>query len=360
MWLANGLSAQSCPAAPLSTAGDAAARYDGPYYYRGRPYGHEAVAGPFDLFLNKSFATAWTEKKSRRIFDFPYGWSAVGDALRRPFAAIERGEGLGEFLTTQILPFEIDSDAAWYTHYLGHIIEGGIHSRRMREWLVARGVPAAGLLAGLATMASSVLNEAYEVSDMTVGSASTVADLYVFDPIGILLFVNDDVARFFACTVGFNVWVGQPSIMTSTGELRNNSNFLVLKPRWEVIPRVSPFFWTGIGVQAGATFHADHGYDVSLGIGTDTRRIISNRFTGNERVLVDFSTGIFVDREGSLLATLYFSKIGDRMLTANVYPGVVKLAGGTFGAWAQLTEDKRFRFGISNRYGWGAGLGFGR
>jgi hypothetical protein len=76
---------------------------------------------------------------------------------------------------------------------------------------------------------------------------------------------------------------------------------------------------------------------------------------------VDFlpTGGIFVDRGGSLLASLNVSGIRDRILSLNVYPGVIGGARLGFGGWLVVGEGPRLEVGLTNRRLLGLGLGLG-
>ncbi len=338
---------------------DARDREAGPYFYKGLSYGSDAYMGPLDVILNKGFALSQTDADNRKIFDYPYGVRGVGHALAHPVAAIERGGGWWQFISTEILPLSYSLEAnKWYTNYVGHVIEGGIHMRRLAEWYEAHGVPLPGLLASATSTAAAFLNEFYEQPGSVLGSAGTVADLYVFDLAGILLFSWDEGARFFAQNLHANVWTGQASIALPSGEVENNANYLHFKLPLPVISNTSLFFWTGIGAQMGATFHRPNGLDVSVAVGNDAKRMSVDPITGVESATLALSAGLFVDRNGSLLASAHVSKIQHRVVKLNVDPGVIPALGG-FGAWLVMNKDREFRIGISNRYWLGAGVGWG-
>jgi hypothetical protein len=49
----------------------------------------------------------------------------------------------------------------------------------------------------------------------------------------------------------------------------------------------------------------------------------------------------------------------DRSLAIDVFPGVIRIAGTTIGAWFQFDRDYRPYFGITGRNTGGLGLGVG-
>lgn len=333
---------------------------DGPFFYQGLPYGNDAYTGPLDIILNTGYSLAQTDRHSREVLTYSYGFRHVRNSLLHPVRAIERGGGWWDFVRKEMLPLSIKKDdVKWYTNYTGHIIEGGIRTRRMQEWYTAHRVPLPGLMAGATTMAAAFLNELYEHPNDTAGVAGTVADLYFFDMAGIVVFSFDGVARFFARRVHANVWTGQASFAYPSGEIQNNGNYLYAKSPWRVIGNASLFYWTGMGAGIGLTFHRSDGLDVSVAVGRDAKRMSVDPVTGEESAdLSSYATTLFVDRNESLLFSVHLSQVQHRLLKINVFPGTLPLLG-QFGAWAVVTHDFQFRFGISHS-GWlGAGVGLG-
>ena len=236
------------------------------------------------------------------------------------------------------------------------MIEGGITNRKMTEWFDARGMPAPWLFTGITSISASLLNEAYESQGRTQGAAAAAVDLYVFDPLGTLLFSSDRVAGFFANTPNARVWPGQATFALPSGELLNNANHLIMK--LPVLPGdgASLFFRRGIGGHLGLTLHGSDAPDWSLGYGADDSRQNVDPATGVESVDLAWSGGLYVDRNGSLLASLSVSRLQERAPTLNLYPGVVH---DDFGAWMNLTLHGRLQLGLTSRSWVGAGLGLG-
>jgi hypothetical protein len=129
---------------------------EGPYFWHGTRAGTDAYAGPFDVLLNKGFATAQWPQSSRDIFDYPYGWSATVQSLTDPQRAMSNSGGWWRVLGNELFPF---SDSgwkswAWAPNYYGHLLEGGIASRRLTEWYEGQGVAHPAWMAGLTTWAA--------------------------------------------------------------------------------------------------------------------------------------------------------------------------------------------------------------
>jgi hypothetical protein len=335
------------------------------YFYTGLP-GSDDYVGPIDVLLNKGFNFAQAENRTRRIFEAKYSTEHLWNSVAHPFESIQNTGGWGEFFKDQILPvgalqwirsgfrWEEADNMTWYPNYMGHFIEGGITSRRLAEKFRAQGIPYASTIAGATTVAAAMVNEMYTHGEISQGTGGTVADLYVFDLGGVLIFSLDPVARFFAQKLHATVWTGQAALTLPRGELANNANNLVFKFPMPWTDAASIFFRTGIGSHLGVTAHLDGGYDLSFGFGADASRQNLDPVTGAESVDIRMSSSSYLDRGGSLLASIHWSEVDHRLLTFNVYPGVFHR---DFGAWLAVEQEGAFQFGLSHRLALGLALG---
>lgn len=337
------------------------------YFYADRP-GSDRYVGPLDVILNKGFNMAQAVNRDRDIFSARYGWAHVRNSILHPDRSIEANRGWGDWLEEQIVPVRalewirsgFDWGAAdnmtWFPNYFGHFIEGGITHRRLAEKLHDEGIPAAYLVAGVTTMGAAVINEAYTHPTLSRGTGGTVADLYVFDLGGVIAFSFDPVARFFAETLHANVWPSQAALAFPGPVLANNANNLIFKIPVPFVDPISVFVRTAVGSHAGATLHLGDGLDVSLGFGADTERQNIDPETGAESVDLRLSSSLYVDRGGSVLASLYWSEVDHRRLSLNVYPGVLH---ADLGAWVVVAHDGSLQAGLTHRLALGLGLGAG-
>ena len=362
-------------AAPLRAQWDAPvdtmALADDVFFYRDLPFGSDRVTGPFDVLLNKGFAFGLASNRDGRIFEYNMGWEHVRRSTGDPFGQIERAGGWGEFLKTQLLPLNLfewigngfdwadAGDLGWYPNYLGHLVEGGITHRRLSEWYQSRGFNRAHatILAGATTMAASVINEAYTHPDeiQQDGSAATVADLYFFDPLGVILFSFDGPARFFAENLGATVWPGQATL-TPAGVLLNTWNHLIFK--LDVLPGddLDLFVRTGVGGYLGVTWNRPNGVDISVGAGVDADEQKLSERSGLETVRTTPGAGVFIDRYGSLLASVMVGAAEERAFAVNLYPGIIH---PDFGMFMEVGHHGLVRFGVSSGWTMGVGLGLG-
>jgi hypothetical protein len=327
-------------------------------FYRDVTYGNLSSMGPFDVMLNKGFAVAQFQNRSRKIFDYDYGTRHVWDALTDPLGAIRRHGGWGTFVRKELLPLELDpTEWKWAPNYFGHVMEGGITFRRLAEWYQARGVPGSVLLAAATTYGAALMNESYSHPGYRRGTPATVADLLFFDPLGMILFSRDDVSRFFADRLGATVWTGQAAV-TPSGELVNNGNNLILKLP-SPFAGTSTFVRTGLAFTVGLTFHGADDLDLSVAFGVEGEQQKVDPDTGEETPTVGWGGGVYWDRGGSLLASVVVSQVRHRFVTVNVYPGVVPAWGGRLGGWLLVRRGGSLRFGISLRRALGLGIAGG-
>jgi len=355
VFVAAGVSAQSEPA-------------DSAYFYHGLP-GSDQYVGPLDMVLNYGFNFAQVENRDRRILQASYGTEHVWNSIVHPIESIEGSGGWGDFFTEQVLPIQavnwiksgFDWRAAenmtWYPNYFGHFVELGIMSRRYAEKLRAQGVPHATVIAGTSTMMAGVMAELYTHPGFYDGTGATVADLYVFDLGGVLVFTNfDTVARFFARKLNATVWPSQAALTLPHGDLANNANNLIFKIPLPFQDRVSLFLRTAVGAHVGATVHLDGGYDLSVGVGQEATRQVNDPDAHTERVDIAGSASLYLDRGGSLLGAVYWSRNHHRLLSFNVYPGILH---DDFGAWLTVLHHGGVQLGLTHRLALGLGAGWG-
>lgn len=332
--------------------------------YTDRGFGSDAWGGPFDLLFNKGFAVAQWENRNRRIFDHDYGWGVVASSVRDPAGAVERAGGWREVLLVQALPFYWGGtrNPQWVTNWFGHVFEGGLAYRRLREWNEARGVPFAGWSAALVTMLAGAVNEAYETpppppGEPVLGNAGIVMDLLFFDPLGIALFSSDRVARV-VHEAGVTLWPSQGSLVLNTGQLQNNGQSVVFKIP---LPRTRHEFFlrTGVGVEAGLSWNRRDGWDVSASLGMQSFTRHLDPGTWYESAEFSLAAGLWLDHDDVLAASLTVDQRTDRRVALNLFPGMLRLRGMGIGAWVLVDAAGRPYLGVTGSSFAGLGLGLG-
>lgn len=355
------------PVSPVAVEASADSVAEPPgFFWKGRGYGTDAYAGPFDLLLNKGMSIAQWNDLSRDLSEIDFQWEAVRRSITNPSGPVREAGGWGEVFSQHVLPRNSEDlrRANWVPNYAGHLIEGGISYRRLAEWNAAAGVPLPKVSAAVISYTAAIINEAYEMPfgpqyDTEDGTSGAVVDLLIFDPLGILLFSFDGPSRFFAETLGATVWPTQAAI-TLDGWIVNNGQAAIFK-----LPVLGDdlrlFMRAGLGFEAGLTFKRPGGVDLSVGAGFQSTTRFVDPFDETESINQAFSIGLWFDRDNVLLGGLTYDEGTDRRFALNVFPGVVDLGPlGSPGFFAFVDGEGRPFFGISGSrmLGLGTGMGF--
>lgn len=332
------------------------------YFFDDLEYGSQSTFGPASVFLNRGFDVFQFAGISRHLAAFPFrrGARDVARSVARPREQIER-IGLGRFLTTEILPLNFTtSDARWYPNYTLHLVGGGITYTTLREWFSSRNVGAPGAWSALVIISSGFMNEITENRGVYGKVADHVADLYVFDIAGIMLFSVDGVNRFFSHSLHAADWSPVPSV-TTAGNLQNAGQYTVLRIGLPGTDRFRLFFRMGLGGMLGVSVRTSPSDSFTLAGGTATDElVVLDADRGEIGIRSRAAVGLFYDRNNSLLASLVVKPSVKEPAVLNIYPGVLPLVGRHAGIWVALHHDMNPTVGISLRHTFGLGFGAGR
>lgn len=311
------------------------------------------------MLLNTGFDAFQFPNHDIHLFDYAYGDAGdrVGQAIAHPFKTVG-DRGWGRFLRSEILPFRFTThDAAWVPNYSVHLIGLGMSYAALDEFYQAHGIPGARPLAAATALAAGVLNEMVESNGGGFPpSPGMVADIYVFNVGGVLLFSSETVRRFFGRTLRLSDWSSLPILMTD-GTLQDTGQHFAMKIPLPGLDRTRFFVRFGLSGMLGLTRDVADGGAWSAAVGGTgvVHRIDPD--TGVESIDLDWTAGVFYDRNDSLLASLVWARNTRSLLSLTVYPGVLPGIGEDLGAWLSVDEGGTPRLGIS----WGslAGLGVG-
>jgi hypothetical protein len=322
------------------------------YFYHGRTFGSEATVNPVSLLLNSGFGILQYTNRSRDLWDVHYatGWKNVTYNLRHPFRAIE-AYGWSTFLGNEFYPSDLSKkNAQYWPNYQNHLIGGGMNYVEMAEWYRYHGVGSPKLLA-MATMAvDHLLNEVVENNAFVGNNVDPLADLYFFDPMGIVLFSIDGVPRFFAETLNLSDWPSQPTFNPTARTIENHGVNYSIKWRLPFSDRVSLFYYWGLTGLVGASYRTNGADNLSVGAGLRAKELVESGDQSNGRKLtadLTWNVGVFFDRENSLLASMIVSGISDYTVHVNVYPGVITVGRFSPGLFCAVGRDGRVISGIS-------------
>jgi hypothetical protein len=320
------------------------------YFYHNLPYGSEALYNPISLILNGSYDIIQMENRSREIFRLPYaqGTENVFRNLASPFSMISE-YGWWNFIKREVFPLSLNvNDGQWWPNYELHLIGGGMTSVMMSEWYEDHGF-SSPMVWSVSTMALyHLLNEAVENGSYEGNNVDPIADVYLFDIGGILLFSSEPVRRFFSEELHLTDWSLQPSIALNNGTLQNNGQYFSLKWKFPFSDSYSLFHYFGLRGLFGVSRRFESGEALSVGAGVRavSLRLLDPNFFLLTTVL-KWEVGFFYDRDNSLLASLFIGGATDNPVTLNIYPGILKIGGFSPGIWALYSRQYGITVGLT-------------
>jgi hypothetical protein len=333
-------------------------------FYHGVPYGSESQFNPMTEILNEGFDMFRADNMNRRLADFPFDRAAknVFRGLVRPDSAY-REYGFRNTLKDELLPLSwgVNGGPQWLANYTCHFLGSGMVSARMVEWFESRDVPHPVALSVLTMYAAHYTNEIVEDGGVAQRNhpLDAVVDLYLFDLAGILAFRTERMQKLFSGPLELTNWQGQATLTMQDNALdntriENTYQEFVLRfplPKSEKVRGMvawGPYSIAGlsIGSRQGTSFTVAGGGDI---------KSHTDDLTGKQSHSVKPYGGFFIDRRGSLLGSLVIMDSREVLASANIYPGVIRIKGTTFGLWGQLLNDHTYRFGIVPAFGLGYG-----
>ncbi len=320
------------------------------YFYKGRDFGSEAMFNPINVILNNGYDIIQLGNKPRTIFDYPYSHASrnVWNSITHPIKTIEE-YGVNKFITNELLPLKLSINGAqWWPNYNVHLIGGGMTYRMLIDWYDYHQYPAPKLLSIVTVGAFHYLNEVVENSYYNNYNGDAVADLLFFDIAGVLLFNSDKVAKFFSEELNLSDWSLQPSFRINDYTLQNNGQYFTVKwlpPYWK---NWQLFYTFGMDGLFGLSYKFNDKQTISVGGGVIGKELVDIDEEKNiKTVKLAWSTGIFYDKDNSLLASLKISDHIDYQVVLNIYPGIVKIGKFSPGIWTAIDKSGDYMIGIS-------------
>jgi hypothetical protein len=367
LWTGIALADQVPAPAPAAAAAPASASDSPPppppqrYFYFGYDYGTQALYSPLWVFVNRGYDVLQDHVASRNVFDIQYRSNGenVLRNLAHPFSNVS-DLGWKTFLTQEIFPLSFTpSTARWVPNYGLHLIGGGMTYRGMTEWFEDHHVPLARVLSAVTLMAAALLNETLENKGIVGRNTDAIADVWVFDIGGILLFSFDAPSWFFSQQLIVSDWSLQPALTFPHGELHNVGNYFAAKWPLPFYRRLRLFGYVGEATTGGLSFALDDQYSVSVAAGAAATHLVNNNPNAVENT-VNFSPTalIFLDRRDSLLASLQVTNAYDYFVHLNVYPHALTPRGPSVGFWTVVDQRAHVALGISISRLLGMGTGY--
>jgi hypothetical protein len=306
------------PAALIQTVEEPPKKAE-PLFYRDFTFGSEAHFNPLTSFISWSYDTLQVPG-SFNDYNLNNRWDRVRWNLGHPNSAIRTRGNWGDFVNRQVIPYK-GGHGDWAPNYSLHLLGGGMVYRKNAEWFEAHDVPAPRLAAAFVTMTAEVFQEVIEKT--STKADDEIADVYLFRPLGMLLFNWEPFARYAADTLQLAEWNFQPMFdpneerpSGTRGKLVNvGQNFLV-RPNLFRSRHTRAFVYFGLTTLAGLSHRVSPTDSLSWGLGAAIEH-------AQEPTKSHATGGLFWDRQGSLLASLIVNGTDDLKVRLNVYPGVL-------------------------------------
>ena len=310
------------------------------YFYKGYDYGNQAIYHPLYVLLSGGFDMIQVGDK-RDIKNFPYKTAStnIWRNLSNPFKPINN-YGWWNFIKDQVLPLSLNKkNAQFFPNYTLHLIGGGMEYAALKEWFEYNNYSGAGWLSAATVMAYHLVNEIAENGSYVGYDVDPIADIYIFDIGGILLFTSESVKRFFAEDLNLADWSQQPSFSVKNGELHNNGQFFSVRWKFPFLDSWYAFYYFGTNGVGGLSYKFKDGSGLSVGFGLRASDLILLDEKTNKKTLgLVGNLGVFYDKNNSLLASLSVTIKTDYMVNVNIYPGIInigKISPGLWGAYGQ-------------------------
>ena len=352
-------------------AGSASAKEMNYFFLRDQDAGTDAIFNPASAVLNLGFDITRSNSypNSFQEIDFQTGFTNTIYNLVNPGDTIQRYGGFGEFFAHEFFPYKDPTDpeyTQWMPNYTLHLLGQGMVSRKMTEWYHREGYEYPRLWAIGTMLTGAFLNETVENNSYRGGNTDPIADFYFFNPVGILMYSFDPVARFFSETVQVEFWPGQPALILNEMAIYNAAENYSVRIDPKLIKGVRFFMYGGTEGLFGLTF--DHSSGDSLSFAAGYRKVaLKPVYRNGTRMYVPHAKkgnvvyAAFWERQGSLLASFKVDTGYEPALRTNIYPGVIKLGSVQLGHFVWMSETAGFvtgftlgtlplGFGLSNNY----------
>ena len=330
------------------------------YFYNPLPYGSETTFNPLAMVVNGGFDEFQTYGREDNLARTPWriGATNVWRNITNPLPQI-RFYGTKRFIQNEIIPANFVKDRdQWFPNYTLHLFGGGMEYRKAAEWYDAHGYPVPFVLSAVTTMTYHYINEIVENGDFVESNVDPIADLLLFDPLGIVLFSFDGVADFFSSTLSLNDWSYQPAISFGPLAVRNVGQNFVVKYPITKSGGTSLFYHFGNFGMLGLSFKSRTGEAISVGAGVVSKGVYILGFDAlTESIYTGPIVGFYYDRNNSLLASLVVMDSRKDILRANVFPGIISIGGFSPGLFATYGVGGAFSAGFTAQL-LPVGLGF--
>jgi hypothetical protein len=227
------------------------------YFYRPEnTIGSDAQFSPFSLWVNGSFDILRNGGHTKEVSSLPWkeGFTNVWANMRDPIGRIKQF-GFPQFFDQEIFNFALDKKKAEFIpNTTDHVIGGGMQYAKLSEYFEYRNVEYPRLLAGATTIAYQIVNEVIENDRDTGVNVDMIADIYIFNTLGFVVYSFDWGKQFFSETVPVYDWMPQPVFEPITGKLQNAGQQFLIRRGFSWSGDVSFMIYWGVHGMAGVSY----------------------------------------------------------------------------------------------------------
>ncbi|MDP8238226.1 MAG: hypothetical protein P9X24_03970 [Candidatus Hatepunaea meridiana] len=330
---------------------DVSAENNGPWFYKGYNYGSQANYNPLALHVNSSFDILQITNRNNDPFSISYDRALHNVTWNLSHAgSVIKQYGWRRFIETEVFPTTISlKNAQYWPNYKLHLIGGGMTYIAITEWFKYHRYKYPRVLSWITMGSYHFLNEIVENNRYVGPNVDPIADIMIFDPLGIALFSIRGVPQFFANRLNMADWSFQPLYDFRTRTLVNNGQKFSFKVKLPYLNRWSFFYLTGTEGLAGLTYKYKDSDNITVGYGLSARELkeIDNN-TGVRTLTTRLiqTGGIFYDRNNSLLASLIFGGPRGYIARMNIYPNSLKVNFNSPGFVIAYQDDNTITLGI--------------
>lgn len=321
------------------------------YFYHGKRFGSEANFNPLRTIVNGGFGIMQISNRSNdlRSISFDRGIRNVTYNLSHPFETISTF-GWKKFMTQEVIPTSVRlKNAQYYPNYKLHLIGGGFTYRAFVEWFRFRRIPHPKWSAFLSWNVYHFLNEVVENNYYKGPNVDPIADIYIFNTAGLLLFSFDSVARFFGNTLHMRDWSFQPAYDPTLHTIENVGQNFMIKVKLPFLNRWSYFNHWGVHGMFGLSYRTESGKSYSFAGGLVAKDLVEVQNSSGARELTTslvWTAGLFYDLDNSLLTSLILSGTKGYKARLNVYPGLIYFWRISPGFFVNLRKDNQVAMGL--------------
>jgi hypothetical protein len=323
------------------------------YFYKpAQTRGTDAYFSPLNLLLNGSFDALRTDpgnNRDLRKMYFTRTSTIVWYNLRDPLARIN-AYGWKRFWREEFINLSFDIEELQFLPNVGdHTLGYGMLYAKVTEYYDAHHYPSPVLWGIGTSLVFHYVNEMMQSGYELKVNVDHIADVYVFNTLGFVLFSFDGVKRFFSEDVQLLEWSLQPLLVPRNWNLQNVGQQFVLRYRLPWAERYAPFIYWGVNSVVGLSYRYDDRQSLSLGVGQSVNGMERQARGDFWRMVprLDGAAGIFWDDNGSLLAGMVVTGPKVPNVQLNVYPGLVDLWGIQPGAYVGMGKRDKFVAGIT-------------